>query len=232
MSVFISLGILVLSMLISSFLVLVPSVFANFFHYVSGKYSRKKADDLSLFFILGAETMVTLILFLITMIIWTLPIFVINLNNSILIWILAGIFLALSIATFFLYFRKKGKLFISRKTATKLITQPKFIKRRSDAFVFGFIAHVPELVFSLPLYFISILAISNINPSPLPYAGLIMFYALSTVCPLFAVHAFFRTNHNFADFLRLRIKNQTFFRIFPSLLYLLIAIILIGEFII
>ena len=215
-------------MLISSFLMLIPGIFANFFHYASGKYSRAKADNLSLFFILGVETMVVLIFFLIATIIWALPLSVVNLDNAILVWVLAGIFFGLGLATFFLYFRKQGGLFIARKTATKFLSHPKFIKTRSDAFVFGMISGVPELPFTIPLYFVATLIISDISLSSLPCAGLIILYALLNICPLFLVHAYFRANHNLADFLRLRLKNQTFFRIFLSLLYLLLAGTLIG----
>lgn len=228
MSVFTSLGILILAVLISSFLMLIPGIFANFFHYASGKYTRTKADSLSLFFILGTETMVVLGLFLIATIIWALPPSTVNLENPILVWILAGIFFGLSLTAFFVYFRKNGQLFISRKTATTLIDRPKSIKNSSDAFVFGLMSGIPELPFTLPLYFVSILAISNVSLSPFPCAGLIIFYAILAICPLFATHLYFRTGHNLADFLRHRLKNQTFFRIFLGLLYFILATLLIG----
>ncbi len=229
MSAFAPVGILILSMLISCILMLVPGIFANFFHYASGKYSRKKTDDLSLFFILGVETMVVLFFFLIATILWALPLTTINLNNPIIVWTLAGIFFATSLVTFFLYFRKNGSLFISRKTATMLINRPKTVKNRSDAFVFGLISGIPELPFTLPIYFVAILSINSISLSPFSCAGLIILYAFLTVCPLFITHTFFRTNHNLADFLKLRLKNQPFFRFFISLLYFLLAVLLIGS---
>ena len=104
MSVFAPLGFIILSMLIMCFLMLVPGIFATFLHYASGQYSRRRVDDLSIFFIIGAETMVILAFFLIAMIIWALPPSIINLSNDILLWVLTGIFLALSLASFCFYF--------------------------------------------------------------------------------------------------------------------------------
>ena len=218
-------------MLISSSLMLIPGIFANFFHYVSGKYSHKKADDLSLFYIIGVEVSVVIMFFLLSIIIWALPFSIISLSNPILLWIFIGIFFALSIATFCFYFKKDGRLFISPKTASRFLDKPKFIKLRSDAFIFGFISSVPEFLFTLPLYFITLLVIPNISSSSFSHSSIIILYALATICPLFITHIFFKTNHNLADFIKLRQKNRPFFRFFISLLYFLLAILLIGGFI-
>ena len=227
MTTFVSVGILVLSMLISCFLMLTPNIFANFLHYASGKYSRQKANDLTLFFILGAETMAVLLLFLTATIVWALPLTIINLDNPLLAWIFAGIFVATSFAIFFIYFRKNGQLFIPRQTAAEFINKPKTVKNRSDAFVFGLISSIPELPFTIPLYFASVLAISNISLSPFPCAKLIIIYAIIIVCPLFVIRILFKYGHNLADYLRFHHKNRQFFRFFISSLYLLLALILV-----
>ena len=227
MDVFTSLGILILSALISSFLMLVPGVFANFFHYVSGKYSRQKADYLSLFFILGAESMVVLTFFFIATTIWALPLTTVNIQNPILLWIFAGIFASLCLAVICFYFKKNGQLFISRKTAKALINKPYYIKNSSDAFVLGLAASIPELPFTIPLYAFSAFIIIEINSSPITYAALIILYSLIVTLPLFITHGFFRTGHNLADILRFRHKNQSFFRFFISFLYFLLAVLII-----
>ena len=56
MSVFVSVGIVILAMLIMAFLQLSSGVFSLFYHYASGKYSKSRASDMTLFFILGTET--------------------------------------------------------------------------------------------------------------------------------------------------------------------------------
>ena len=206
---------------------LTPGIFANFFHYASGKYSRGKADRLSLFYILGAESMVVLSFFLIATIIWVFPLPL--LESSIAHWILAGILAATSFSFFNLYFRKGSgsRLFISRSTAKYFLDKPCQIKSTSDAFVFGLVSGIPELPFTIPLYIASIFAIFNLTISPISYATIIMIYSICTILPLFLIHHSFRTNANLADYLKIRSKNKTFFRFFLTLLYLLITILII-----
>lgn len=229
MSVFAPLGFIILSMLIMCFLMLVPGIFATFLHYASGQYSHRRVDNLSIFFIIGAETMVVLAFFLIAMIIWALPPSIINLNNNILLWILTGIFLALSLASFCFYFRKSAgsKLFLSHQTVNNFIEKTKTTKTRSDAFILGLVSSIPELPFTLPLYFISILSAMSINFTPSIYSGIIIIYAFIVILPLFIIHALFRNGHNLADFIKFRTRNKAFFRFLISFLYFIIAILFI-----
>ena len=229
MDVFTSVGILILSMLILAFLMLTPGVFANFFHYASGKYYRAKADRFSIFFILGAETMVVLSFFFIAIIVMIIPPPFLNLENNLTSWISTSIFVAVSLSILLFYFRKKpgSKLFISRNTAKNLLDQPKFIKTPSDAFVFGFITKIPELPFTIPIYFTSALVISNLTTSPLLYASIIILYALVSILPLFILYYAFRSHLNLASYIKLRSKNKTFLRFFLSSLYFLIAMLII-----
>ena len=209
---------------------LTPGVFATFLHYAFGQYSQKKADNLSLFFILGAEAMVVITFLFISIIIWALPLSIINFNNPILLWILVGIFVALSVAAFCFYFRKGkySELFISRNTAKKFIKRAQFVKKRSDAFVFGLVSGVPELPFTLPLYFISALSIMNISISSFTCSSIMILFAFVSIIPLFIVYTFFKTGHNLADLIKFRTKNKTFFRFLISALYLVVAILFIN----
>ena len=227
MNIFTSVGIVFLSTLISSFLMLIPGIFANFFHYASGKYSRGKADRLSIFYILGAESMVVLSFFLIATIIWVFPLPL--LASRIVKWIIAGVLLATGLSFLFLYFRKGhgSQLFISRSTAKYFLDKPRHIKTTSDAFVFGLVSGIPELPFTIPLYIASILAIFTLTTSPFSYATIIMVYSICTILPLFLIHHSFRADTNLADYLKLRSKNKTFFRFFLSFIYLLIAILIV-----
>ena len=101
MSVFVSIGIVILAMLIMASLQLVPGVFALFHHYACGKYSAKKASTLCLFFILGSEIIAA---FLFITAIYIADILFLNdldPRNNVLTWISAGVLIALSIASFF-----------------------------------------------------------------------------------------------------------------------------------
>ena len=230
MIVFASLGFLILSVLILCLLPLTPGIFAIFLHDATGQYSHKKVDDLSLFFILGAETLKVLIFFLASVITWALPLCTINFNNPALLWSLAGVFVAHSLAFCCFYFRKgdHAQLFVSRQTAHKFLKKTRLTKKRSDAFVLGLVSSIPELPFTLPLYFISVLSIMNISTLPLSCAGLIILFAFITIIPLFIIYASFKTGFNLADFIKFRRKNKTFCRFFVSLLYLTIAVLFLS----
>ncbi len=216
-------------MLIVAFLKLVPGVFGLFLHYGSGKYSKFKVDDLSIFFIIGFETLIALMFILFNFLFCALSFTKINLENPILIWIIIGILVALSVAYFCFYYQKGPgtKLFISRTIAQNFDKKAQTVKSRSDAFALGFTAGIPELLFTIPLYFISTIEISKLCLSDIPCCALIIIFIILSAVPLFIQHAFFRTNHNLADFEKNRIKNKTFFRFFTSFLYLILAIFII-----
>lgn len=227
MSVLTSLIILFLAMLIQAFLQLTPAIFTLFYHSALAKTSEKKADDLSLSFILGVEVFHAIIfLSVFSIISWAIssPHF----ETEILNWILAGIFGALSVASFFYYFRSRGtELFIPRKIAKNLSTRAKNLKTRSDAWILGFFAGVPELLFTLPLFMICSL-------TALKFAGLstptiIILYILVATVPLFILRALFRGGLNLADIQRLRVKNKSFFRLTITLGYLFLAFLIIAN---
>lgn len=229
MSVFTSLGILILAMLILLSLKLIPGIFMLFTHFNLGKFSRKKAEDLSIFFIFGVETMFALIFIFINSVFYLLSSTEIIFENAIFNFIFAGIMLALCLATFLFYFKKGSgtKLFISRKTAHNFIQKAKTAKNRSDAFLLGFIAGIPELLFTLPLFTVSYIEISKLSFPYLSFSALILVFILISVIPLFIIYVLESTNHNLAELEKSRIKNKTFFRVFISTLYLLLAILII-----
>ena len=108
MSVFASIGLAILSMLIMSSLQIVPAVFALFYHYALGKRSRHKASILGLFFILGTEV-ISACLFLSSY-------YLVNLlflgearpENGFVVWLAAGVTLALAFSSFFFYYHKNN----------------------------------------------------------------------------------------------------------------------------
>lgn len=229
MSVFISLGIVILSMLIMASLQLTPGIFALFYHYALGQFSKAKASYLSLFFILGAEIITTclyLSIFYLTCIF-----FFDNLHpeTTILFWAIAGILIALGVVSFFFYYRRGPgtKLFIPRKYAKALDLNAKFVKTRSDAFMLGAIAGTCELLFTLPLYVVTCIEIMRMGAEGFASNFLTVLYILTPVIPLFFIRWKFQSNFNLADIEKSRVHDKPFTRFILAFSYILIAILII-----
>ena len=229
MSVLTSVGILILSGLILAFLQLVPGIFAIFSHFVHGKFSRPKASNLTTFFIIGSEIAVVLIFLCVYAILCCSPAVTFIIDSDIFAWILAGILLALTFITLGFYYRKGPgtKLFISRRLANGLRTRIQNTKSRSDAFTLGLVSTVPELIFTLPIYLITTITIMRLDLVSPERAGLIVLFAVIAISPLLILKAATTFGYTFADFLKFRFKNKTFFRFCLALCYLLIASLII-----
>ena len=229
MSFFISLGIVILAMVIMASLQLQPGVFALFYHYASGKYSKTRTSDLTIFFILGAETAAAC-LFLCSYYITNLFFFYqFQPETSFFAWIIAGILITLSITSLIYYFRPGPgtKLFISRKYAKNLNAHARIAKSRSDAFILGALSGIYELPFTLPLYFITSIEIIEMTTESFSGHLLTLLYIITPIIPLLIIRWRFQTGHNLADIERSRVKDKKFIRIILSLSYLSIAILFI-----
>lgn len=229
MSAFISLGIVILAMLIMASLQLTPGVFALFYHYALGNFSKAKASHLSIFFIIGTEIIAAclyLSIFYLTCIF-----FFDNLHpeTSILFWALAGIFIALGIISFFFYFRSGAgtKLFVPRKYAEALDLNAKSIKTCSDAFMLGALAGTYELAFTLPLYIVTCIEIMHMGIEGFASNFLTIVYILVPVIPLFFIRWKYQTGHNLADIQKSRVRDKFFTRFIIAFSYILIAILII-----
>ena len=229
MSVFISLGIVILAMLIMGSFQLTPGVFALFYHYALGRFSKPKASYLSLFFILGVEIITTCLYLSIFYL--TCVFFFDNLHpeTTVLFWTLAGILIALGIISFFFYYRRGSgtKLFIPRKYAKALDLNAKSVKTRSDAFMLGALSGTCELVFTLPLYLVTCVEIMKMGAAGFSSNLLTIIYILTPVITLFILRWKFQAGHNLADIQRSREKDKTFTRLILSFCYILIAILII-----
>lgn len=228
MSFFISLGIVVLAMLIQGFLQLNPSVFLIFYHNAIGKKSVKKADDYSLFYILGVEAFLTTLFLLINSTFFCMFKDAPEHSLDFLPWVLAGIFIALSLFTLFWYYRKSNgtELFISRKTSKKLFALAENTKSRSDAFILGTVVGLLELFLTFPICFVVSLASMQAG---VPFrAVFIILYIFSATLPFFIQLFLFHTDHNLADIQKSRIRNKVFNRIIISLCYILLALATIN----
>ena len=229
MSVFIPLAILALAILIMTFLNLTPGVYALFCHYCYGKFDKKKTQDFSFFFILGAE-IVASCLFLSTYLLVAIVIadFSRDVINYIA-WVLVGLFIALAIASLFFYFRRGDgtRLFIPRKIAACYNAHAKNAKTRSDAFCLGALSGIPELLLTLPLYIVTsgeILKMSSSHPGS---SLLTILYIVIPIIPLFIMRFNYHHGNNLADIERSRVRNKIFTRAIMCVSYLLIAIIII-----
>ena len=229
MNNFTPLSIAILSMLIIASLYLIPGVFALFYHYASGKYSAKKVGDLSIFFILGAETLPALIFIMINSIIYALSFINLDLRNNIFLWTTVGLLFALGIAFFCFYFRRGNgtRLFITRKTASNFEKKASLVKTNSDAFVLGLTSGIPELIFTFPLYLIVFIEITRYYIFSISCSFIFILFIFLTITPLFFVYTYFKIGNNLANYLRKRASNKTFFRFFVPILYFILALLII-----
>lgn len=228
MSVLTSLGILLLVALILAFLQMVPGIFMLISHYASGKFSRRKAADQALFFVIGAE--IGVIFFLLAMYAISMAVCLTsaNLENGILVWMMSGILVALAIL-FAIYYFDKGPgtaMFISRKFAKQIRDKAEKARTRSDALVLGFCALLPELIFTIPLYIIAAIEIMRVGETALTRAGLIVAMTLIAILPLLVINALFATGWNMAEIEKSRVKSKSFVRFLVPMLYILIATII------
>ena len=229
MSAFISIGLVILSMLIVAFLQLTPGVFALTYHYALGKYSKNKASYLTLFFIIGVEVISTC-LFLSTFFLISIIFFAgFKPETSITTWILAGILIALSFLAFFHYYRPGSgtRLFIPAKYTKGLKYSAKTIKTKSDAFVLGVLSSVSEFVYTFPLFIVVSAEIMYLGLQDIPVNIFALLFVLAPLLPLFVIHYKFQAGYSLADIIKSRNKNKFFTRFILGLNYLIIAIIIL-----
>lgn len=229
MSFFVSLGIVVIAMLIMACLQLQPGVFALFYHYASGKYSKSRVSDMTLFFILGTEVAAACLFLYSYYIANSLFLYQFRPETSFFAWVLVGMLMAMALLSFTCYFRSGPgtRLFIPRKCAKNLDSHARTAKSRSDAFMLGALSSVCELPFTLPLYIVTSVEIMEMTAEFLPSNILTLLYIIVPTFPLFFTRWKFQTGHNLADIERSRVKDKTFTRIILCFSYIAITILFI-----
>ena len=230
MSFFTSLGIVILSTLIIAILQFRPAIFSIFYHYASGKYSRAKLQDLCFSFFFGSILFSALLFTIINIFLSTLARTDINFTNGILTWALIGILFALSLLSFFCYFRKGPgtELFISRPLAQNFLSRAGSAKTASDGFMLGFFSNFPEIFFTLPLYIIIFIELDRLSISAFSLAATLLTCILTTIIPLFIIYISYRSGYNLSDITKFRIKNKPFYRIFIGISYLTLVALIIS----
>lgn len=217
-------------MIIIAFLQLQPGIFSLSCHYLYGKYSKARASDLILFFILGVEV-TSACLFLCSYYITNLFFFYqFRPETGVFAWIMVGIFTALALFSLFCYFRPGPgtSLFISRKAAKTLDSHARNIKSRSDAFVLGCFSGFYELVFTIPLYIVTSAEIMEMTVKFSPSHLLTLLYIIIPTLPLFIIRWKYRSGHNLANIQKSRVRDKNFVRFILSISYLSIAILIIS----
>ena len=229
MSIITSLGIIVLAVLIMASLQLSPGVFAFFYHYVLGKFSKRKASDLTLFFIIGAEIINALIFLAVYFLLSFFMLGNFGLKNDIFSYALIGVFSVLAIICFFFYYRRGSgtQLFIPRSYAKGLDRVANSTNSRKEAVLLGTLAGSYELVFTLPLFIIVATIALEFSISHLPANLIAILFVVSPLLPLFIIRWQYQSGHNLAEIIRLRIKNKIFIRSMLTLCFFLIAVLII-----
>ena len=186
MGIITPIGIVILAMVIMASLQLVPGIFALFYHYALGKFSKKQASILSLYFILGAEV-IAACLFLSSFYLTYVFFFgFAKAEVNYLALIIAGILIALAFFSFFFYYRKGSgtRLFIPYKYARAIDQSAKTAKTRSDAFMLGAVSGTYELIFTLPLYLLTAIEIMEMNINYHFNNILTVLYIIAPIIPL------------------------------------------------
>lgn len=230
MSVFVSVGIIVLAMLTIASLQLIPSVFILFHHYALGKYSKKKASIMATFFILGTET-VSACLFLSSY--YLVNFFFLNHTRpeeSIFVWLGIILLIILSFVSLLFYFKpekQSTRLYIPNTFANTLAHNAKTAKNNSDAFILGALSNTCELLFTFPLYILTAIEITEMQGEYLANDLLTLLYIISPTIPLLFIKFRFTSGHNLAEIQRNRIKDKPFVKFILSISYLTTAVLLI-----
>lgn len=229
MSFFTSVGILLLATLIMATLQLTPGIFLIFYHYASGKNSTKKASKYAFSFILGTLAYSLIMFLLLYAVYFSFFYMHPNLEKGLFLWIMGGIFLALSIISCLFYFRKgKGtELLISRGVSQKIFTRARLIKSKKEAFLLGLFSGTAELVFTFPVYIIAVSAANNMDS--ILKILFVTIFVIAAVIPVFVYYVMFRSGANLAEIERRRVKNKTFIRIMLTISYALLVFAILNA---
>lgn len=229
MSFFVSVAILVISMVILGFLQLAPGIYMLVQHYARGKFSYKRASLTITYYMLGVEAMaaVALVAALLTGNLFFIQ--KMRPETSFLGWVMTGIIVALALISMIGYFRRGAgtKLFIPRRAAEALGNYARNVEKRSDAFALGALTSLLELPFTLPLYLLGgIFTVELAADTPVGlFLGLGL--ALAPVFPLVVLRLKYRNGYHLADLQRARVHNKNLIRLVLCVGYVLIAVLLI-----
>ena len=226
MEVYVSLGIIILSGLITASLQLPLGTLLLLYHASLGKNVRVKTKKLASSFISGTTLMNFLLL-------GTSIFLVSNLTSTgvfpdLAYTVFFGLLVALGITAWFFYYKRKGstELWLPRQLARYIDSRAKVTENFSEAFSLGLLVPLAEILFTLPLLALSADAILHLG-SLYQALGLVIFTLFGSL-PLLVLRVFIRKGRNVAEVQRWRLRNKTFFRFFTGAGFLVLAAFLLA----
>ena len=222
MEVYVSLGIVILGGLVTASLQLPLGTLLLLYHASLGKNIRAKTKRLASSFISGSTLMNFLLLGTTLFLVFVLS--PAGVLPDIFHTILFGLLIALGIIAWFFYYRRKGstELWLPRHLARYIDSRAKSTDNLSEAFSLGLLVPLSEILFTLPILFLSADAILHLD---ILYQaiGLVIFAIFGTL-PLFILRFFIRRGRNVAEVQRWRLKNKNFFRFYTGAGFIVLAI--------
>ena len=201
--------------LLQNLLQLAPGVFALFYHYAFGKFSKKAAAFLTNFFLFG--------FILVNAILFVIIFFVAN-DSELLRAVMAGICGALGVAGAILYYRSgsASELYIPRRISAALLKSARNPGGALGALALGAASALSECLFTIPLFIMATLQIKTFD------SNLIQFELIATdlillFVPFIVLRILFRSGGNLADVIRMRVRNKDFYRLMFLFVFLLLA---------
>lgn len=225
MSIFVSLGLIILSAFVHATLQLGTGSLVLLLTSVIGKNYPARAKSLARSFISGFGLFIFLAL--------TFASFTVSYLGSftfppIFLAILTGLLFADALIMWFFYYRpgKSTALWLPRSTAHFFTSRLAQIKTTTDAFSLGVFVCLAELPLSLALFFTATLGITAL---PETYRGFaLVFYIIIATLPLFITNFIAFHGRTVVEIQRWRVKNKTFFKILSGVLFLILAVFIFA----
>lgn len=221
MSVFTSIGVLILAAIIHATLQLGQGVFLILYHASAKRYFTSKTRNLTGSFVSGVGLAT---FFGLSAICFILVYLAHGLLPTVALAIIICILTLLAIFMWFFYYRHghTTELWLPKSTARFITTRARQTRSNTEAFSLGILTCILELPISAVLL---VLAASSILALPDVWQLLaILVYTLVTITPLFVMQLAFRRGKTVVDAQRWRLQNKNFLRIISGIGFLVLAI--------
>lgn len=225
----VSVILVILVMVVQSCLQFAPAVFLMFHHYAFGKNSKKKANDLCSYFILGIELVVAILLIAA---IWAVQ--QIREKNFFdekwFLGIMTGIFVIDAILMIF-YFKKNNGTKLNFVLNGRGNTRDKIqnINNNLGALKLGIKSACGELFFTLPMVILlaNEVCYVNFNGNLILAIVLVFGYIISAMLPIYKIKFNYKMGKNLAEIQRKRVKNKTIIKFVLGISFAMLTILII-----
>lgn len=221
MSVFTSIGVILLAAIIHATLQLGQGSFLILYHASAGRYFNSKTRNLTGSFVSGISLATFFGLSAICFVIFYLT------NGflpSIALTIAAALLMLLAIFMWFFYFRHghTTELWLPKATANFVTRRSRVTRSNTEAFSLGILTCFLELPISAVLL---VLTANSILALPAAWQLLaILIYTLVVASPLFVMQLAIRRGKTVVDLQRWRLQNKNFLRIISGIGFIVLAI--------